>query len=175
MTQTIKTFSATMFLSLGITALSFAQISYASNQIKVSEAISTAVETVETNNPKVVVISKHVEAKFLNLFPKATSQKWTAAAENYFVSFLNDGRKANASISAKGNLNYVITVCSLDQLPEAFTKNIKANYAGFQLFHATEIFAHNKTAYQAVIESATSFITLKYTADGVEEIQHMKK
>ncbi len=172
MTQSFKNFALTMLLSFGISALVFAQNSFVSNQVKTA---NTNLTTAENTNTKEVVVSKQMEAKFANLFPNATEQKWTAAAENYFVSFLNDGRKANASISDKGNLNYVITTCTLNQLPEDFSTKIKNNYAGYQLFHASEIKAHNATAYQAVIENATGFITLKYTADGIEEIQQVKK
>ncbi len=172
MTQSIKNFALTMLLSFGISAFVFAQNSFASNQVKTT---NTNLTTAETTTTKVVEVSKQMEAKFANLFPNATEQKWTAAAENYFVSFLNDGRKANASISAKGNLNYVITECTLNQLPEDFSTKIKNNYAGYQLFHASEIKAHNAIAYQAVIENTTGFITLKYTADGIEEIQQVKK
>lgn len=139
-----------------------------------------AVSPAQTNN----ILTTTVESKgaenaaktnFSTLFPNASQQKWSIAAGNNFVSFLNNGRKATASFTAKGNMNYVITNCELNNLPEDFSKSIKSNYADYKLFHAIEIKAYGETAYQAVMESATNFITLKFTNDGVEEIQTVKK
>ncbi|MBC7936606.1 MAG: hypothetical protein H7Y86_14745 [Rhizobacter sp.] len=167
MKQLIKTIAATLFVSLGIATLSFAQDMLAVNSI---QAKNTTVSNGETN-----YIETIAEANFSSLFPNATHQKWHNVGVNSFVSFLNNGRKATASFNARGEINYVITQCSTENLPAAFSKTIKKNYVGYQLFHGSEIKAHGETAYQAVLESATGFITLKYTGDGVEEIQQVKK
>ena len=175
MTQSIKTFAAAIFLSLGISTLSFAQITYANNSVKNSPTGISISEEEPNNTVTTTVVSPVMEAKFFDLFPNATQQKWAITSENSFVSFLNNGSKATASFNAKGKLSYVITACNMDQLPRAFSKAIKNNYADYRLFHATEITAYGETAYQAIIENATRFITLKYTADGVEEIKQVKK
>lgn len=176
MTQKIKSIAATMFLCFGIASFSFAQNAYANNEIKVNQTTNPVSATAAENIPmENVVISPEMEAKFINLFPHATAQKWTAAVETYFVSFTNNGSKATASFNTNGKINYVITTCTMDQLPADFSKAIKTNYAGYQLFNAKEIKAYGATAYQAILENATGYITLKYTIDGVEEIQQVKK
>ncbi len=167
MKRSVKTNAATLLLSLGIYTLSFAQGVGAVNpaQTEVS-SLNAAENNIGENNAK---------ASFSTMFPNASQQKWSSAEENSFVSFLNAGRKATASFTTRGKMNYVITDCGMNDLPAAFSKNIKKDYASYQLFHAIEIKAHGETAYQAVLENAAGFVTLKFTADGIEEIQQVKK
>lgn len=167
MKQSFKVIAATFLLSLGINTLSFAQDMVAVHPVKTTTIISSD----EENNPgENVVISN-----FSSLFPNASQPKWAVSGGNNFVSFLNAGRKATASFTSKGSLNYVLTSCGTENLPSGFNKSIKKYYAGYQLFNATEIKAYGETAYQAVLENATTFVTLKYTTDGMEEIQQVKK
>ncbi|MFT3674273.1 MAG: hypothetical protein QM781_00100 [Chitinophagaceae bacterium] len=167
MKRSIKTNATALLLSLGIYTLSFAQGVGAVNPAQT--------ETVSLNAGDNNAGENNAKASFSTLFPNASQQKWTSSDDNSFVSFLNNGRKATASFTAKGKLNYVITDCSMNDLPAAFSKNIKKDYAAYQLFHAIEIKAHGQTAYQVVLENAAGFITLKSTADGIEEIQQVKK
>ena len=72
-------------------------------------------------------------------------------------------------------MNYAIIDCAIEQLPAAFSKAIKQDYPSCHLFNAIEITAHKAVAYQAILENAQGYITLKYTIDGLEEIQQVKK
>lgn len=167
MKHSIKTIVA-LSLSLGVCTFSFAQEIAA---VKNAQAETISIAAGDSNHP----LENIAETNFSTLFPNASQQKWTSTAGNSFVSFLHEGRKARASFSAKGQLNYVITDCGINNLPAAFSKNIHDNYSSFKLFHAIEIKAYGVTAYQAVMESTTEFITLKYTEDGVEQLQQVKK
>lgn len=167
MKRSVKTNAAALLLSLGIYTLSFAQ--------GVGAVNPTQTETITVNAGENNIGENNAKASFSTLFPNASQQKWTSSEGNSFVSFLNDGRKATASFTAKGKMNYVITDCRINDLPAAFSKNIQKDYAAYQLFHAIEIKAHGETAYQAVLENAAGFVTLKFTADGMEEIQQVKK
>ncbi len=145
---------------------------FAQDMANVKPAQTNIILTTTVENKDVENTAK---TSFSILFPNASQQKWSTTAGNNFVSFLNDGRKATASFTARGNMNYVITNCDLNNLPEGFSKNIKSNYSDYKLFHAIEIKAYGQTAYQAILENATNFVTLKCTTDGIEEIQTVKK
>lgn len=166
MKQSIKLVATSIFFSLILNNQSFAQDMVA---VKVQSA-SSSLSFGETSGKEITA-----KRSFSALFPNATKQKWTGTAENSFVFFLNSDRKARASFNEKGAMNYVITNCSIEDLPADFSKSIKTNYAAYQIFHAIEIKAYGETAYQAIMENATRFITLKYTVDGVEEIRLVKK
>ena len=169
MKQSIKIFIASLIVSLGMFTMAFGQNMYVANPAKnTTQGIALPAE----ENSKPIHMA---EENFSTLFPNATQQKWSSVGANSYISFDNNGRKANASFNAKGEMNYVITSCTTNQLPAAFSKTIKNDYAAYTLLHAKEIKAHGETAYQAVIESAQQFITLKYTTDGTEEIQIVKK
>lgn len=149
---------------------------------------ATAIATVQTSGPNNNFDAKEnntiktdleanpvVAAKFSALFPTASTQKWSAGTDNYWVSFLNNGRKVKASFTQAGKLNYAITDCAIQHLPATFSKTITDIYSSYQLFNAIEITAHGTVAYQAILEDSKGYVTLKYTSDGVEEIQQVKK
>ncbi len=166
MKQSIKLVATCIFFSVILNTQSFAQGMVA---VQVQSG-SSSPSFGETSGKEIIA-----KGSFSSLFPKATMQKWTGTAENSFVSFLNSGRKARASFNEKGAINYVITNCSMEDLPADFSKSIKTNYAAYQIFNAIEIKAYGETAYQAIMENETGFRTLKYTIDGVEEIRLVKK
>ena len=174
MTVSSKTIAVTFLLAIGLSSASFAQQSFASYSIKLSDANTTAFVD-ENSNAKTVVADALIVSKFSSLFPNATNLKWANSADNYWVSFLNNSRKAKASFTPKGILNYIITDCAMENLPAAFSKTITSNYASYHLFNAIEIAAYSTVAYQAILENSKDFITLKYTSEGVEEIQQVKK
>ncbi len=175
MKHSSKIIAATLVLSIALSANTFAQESYASPSSAAVYAKNTI--TVEANNAgnTAVAANAKTEARFSALFPNASNLHWSAGADNYWVSFLNNGRKANASFSPKGKMNYSITVCAMEHLPAAFSKTIEKEYAAYSLFNAIEIKAHSAVVYQAILENSNGFIKLKYTTDGVEEIQQVKK
>ncbi len=148
------------------TSIAAVQSSYTLNTLNAEENTSTKVDP---------VANAAVSAKFATLFPTATEQKWSTSADNCWVSFLNNGRKAKASFTKEGKLNYIISDCAMEHLPGAFSKTISNKYASYRLFNAIEIKAHETVAYQAVLEDSKGFITLKYTSEGVEELQQVKK
>ncbi|MEO6719580.1 MAG: hypothetical protein ABIN67_04400 [Ferruginibacter sp.] len=175
MTHSTKSFAAFFLLTLVLSVNSFAQGTYASASLKPSYANSTITVEENNNTTNAVATTPAIDAKFSTLFPNATNLKWTASADNFWVSFLNNGRKGNASFTPKGKMNYSITDCGMEQLPVAFSKAINKEYPSYHLFNAIEITAHNALAYQAILENAQGYITLKYTIDGVEEIHEVKK
>lgn len=175
MNQFIKKFAAVLALILGVFSLTFGQNMYASSAVKTSNVSTEKVIETDKSNSNSSALNKVTELNFNSMFPNATEQKWTSNSNNSLVSFLNNGKKATASFNVKGKLSYVITNCAMSELPSDFSKAINNSYADYQLFHATEIEAFGETAYQAILENAAGFITLKYTVDGVEEIQTLKK
>ena len=175
MKHSAKFFALTMLITVTLfsnayaqdaTAIAKVQTSWPNNNFSVKENNSIKTDF-EANSV--------VTAKFSTLFPTATSQKWTGGADNCWVSFLNNGRKVKASFTLEGKLNYTIIDCAMDNLPAAFSKTILNEYASYQLFNAIEIAAHGTVAYQAILEDSKGYITLKYTSEGVEEIQQVKK
>ena len=175
MTASTKIIAVTFLLSIGLSSASFAQQSFASYSVKLSDANTTAFVDENSNAKTVDVTDALIVSKFSSLFPNATNLKWANSADNYWVSFLNNNRKAKASFTPKGILNYIITDCAMENLPAAFSKTITNKYASYHLFNAIEIAAHGTVAYQAILENSKDFITLKYTSEGVEEIQEVKK
>ena len=148
------------------------------NAIAVSQPSAThKTFHVKTNNqPKTGVETNPViTAKFSSLFPNASSQQWIAGADHYWVSFLNDDRHAKASFNLKGQLNYLITDCTIEDLPKAFMQTIIKDYSSYKLFNAIEITAHGTVANQAILENRTGYVILKYTSDGVEQIKQVEK
>ena len=123
-----------------------------------------------------VAPNEKIEVSFNALFPNATNPLWSATGDNnFYVSFFNNGRKANASFTVKGKMNYCITDCSIENLPASFRKTIKKQYPGHRLLKATELKAHGSVVYEAVMETSKGFKTLKYTEEGIEEIRVKKQ
>ena len=174
MTALNKFIAVTLLLAIGLPSTSFVQQSYASNSVKLSDANTTAFVEDNSNTKTVYVADAFIVSKFSSLFPNATNLKWANSADNYWVSFLNNSRKAKASFSPKGILNYIITDCAMENLPASFSKTIMSNYASYHLFNAIKIAAYSTVAYQAILENSKGYITLKYTSEGVEEIQQVK-
>ena len=175
MTSSIKFIVATFFLLIGLSITSFAQQSYVSNSVKLTDVINAGVVDENSNTKAVYVADALIVSKFSSLYPNATNLKWANSGNNYWVSFLNNSRKAKASFTQKGILNYIITDCVMENLPAPFSKTITNKYASYHLFNAIEIAAYDTLAYQAILENSKDFITLKYTSEGVEEIQQVKK
>ena len=175
MTHSTKIFATTILLTVALCTNVFAQAvtDVATNHLSYSKNTFSPKENSSIN--KDFRADPAITVRFSNLFPTATDQKWTAGADNFWVSFLNNGRKANASVTLKGKLNYMITDCAMENLPAAFSKKIINDYASYQLFNAIEIKAHGSVAYQAILEDSKGYITLKYTSEGVEVIQQVKK
>ena len=174
MTALNKFIAVTFLIAIGLPSTLFAQQSYVSNSVKLKDA-NTVTIVDENSNAKIVVADALIVSKFYSLYPNATNLKWANNADNYWVSFLNNSRKAKASFSQKGILNYTITDCAMENLPAAFSKSITNNYVSHHLFNAIEITAYGTVAYQAILENSKDFITLKYTSEGVEETQQLKK
>ncbi len=175
MKNLIKTLSVTMVVTVLLSYNSVAQQMFAGNTAKTVYATGS-IDIKEANTVNInVATTPDVETKFAVLFPSAANLQWSGTDKNYWVSFLNNGRKTTASFTPKGKMNYVISDCTTDQLPAAFRNTIKKEYALYNLYNAIEIKAYNSVAYQAVLENSVNFITLKYTSDGVEEIKQVKK
>ncbi|CAN5894737.1 hypothetical protein BH24BAC1_BH24BAC1_11430 [soil metagenome] len=123
---------------------------------------------------KLASSNSRLMAKFSKLFANADNQQWNTIGDYYHVSFINNGRKATAVFTSKGKMNYLITDFSLEQLPKSLRTKISGDYRGYTLLKALEITAYDTVAYQAVLENDQCFITLKYTADGIEELKEQQ-
>jgi hypothetical protein len=180
MKNLFKTMLATGLISVALTHHSFAQERYANavavdiNRDVIADDynkgalanVSTAVAT--TTNPLLLT-------RFAAQFPLATNQLWAINNSSFGVTFLNNGRKTTASFTQKGQLNYVIAVCNLEQLPASFRCTISKDYAMYKLYNAIEMKAYDAVVYQVVLEGAQHYITLKFTNEGVEEIERLSK
>ncbi|NCU02816.1 MAG: hypothetical protein GXC73_02415 [Chitinophagaceae bacterium] len=170
MTHTTNILAAAFLFSTAFCSSSLAQQSIASakpsfkNNIEPQTAISTT-----------AIVNSKTQASFAALFPNATNPVWATNDEFHFVTFSHNGRKASASFTTKGKMNYCIIDCSILHLPAAFSKIIQKEFAGYSLIKATEIKAYGTMAYQAILENNTGYKTLKFTEDGVEEIQQVIK
>lgn len=173
MKKSIRAIAATALITFLLSGASFAQTRDNSTSGNKANADTTIDE--KNIHKSIRIPSPIIADKFSALFPFATNQQWTNSGNNQWVSFLNNGRKAVASFTPKGEMNYVITDCVLEQLPESFCKAINTEYASYNLFNAVEIKAYGAVAYQVVLENASGYISLKFTSEGVEEIQQLKK
>lgn len=175
MTHLVKTIAASFLFTVAMSMHTIAQQSYTAGATTPAYANNNLPAEADEVTSGRVSVNTTTQASFTALFPNASNLAWGGGADNYWVSFLNDGRKANASFTAKGKMKYSITACDMQHLPATFAKTIASAYAGYTLFNAIEIKAHGAVAYQAVLENSTGFTTLKYTTDGVEKIQQVKK
>lgn len=176
MKNSIKAIAATALIIVLSSGNSYAQeMSSVSAPGKAAYASTTTATTENNSHISATVVNPMIAAKFSALFPGATSQQWGSSDNNFWVSFLNNGRKASASFTLKGKIKYIITDCAMEQLPESLRKTISKEYASFNLYSAIEIKAYDTVAYQAVLENASTYVTLKFTNEGVEEIQQLKK
>lgn len=171
MTRLAKIMAASLLFNAALLTTAFAQQSIASAETDYAKTTSEIV----TNNSRPVAVNAKTKASFVMQFPNASKPLWASIGDNYYVSFLNNGRKASAVFTAKGGMNYCMTECSMENLPESFRKTIQKEYAGYSLLKGTEIKAYGTIAYQAVLENNTGFKTLKYTEDGIEQIGQIKK
>ena len=112
---------------------------------------------------------------FTELFPDAREVKWSSLAAGQVVCFLNKGHKVMAGFDPRGRLTYIITTLSGEQLPIEFGQVLSSDYGSFRLLSAKEVKAHGETAYYATLEGANEYVTLKYTRDGMEVEQLVKK
>jgi hypothetical protein len=169
----IKAITATALIIVLVSSRSYGQEMYAGSPAK---TIDANINIAENNSTKgSTAIDPVIVAKFVALFPTATNQHWSVNDNSFWVSFVNNGRKTNASLTTKGKINYVITDCAMEQLPASFSKTIIKDYSSYTLYNAIEIKAYEAVAYQVILENASSYITLKYTDEGVEEIRQVKK
>lgn len=169
-----KIITVTLLLMLGCSASLFAQQTFAFTSQK-STIVNTPITADENSSANEVVADPLVISRLYVLCPNATNLKWSNNADNYWVSFLNNGRKANGSFTPKGKMNYMITECTMKDLPADFSSDIANGYGSYQLLNAIEIVAHGAVAYQAILENSKGFVTLKYTSDDMEEVQKVKK
>lgn len=171
MKKSFKAITAAAFFTALLSGNSFAQNLYVTNAAKTLVSNSAVDNTIKSSTPSNEVVA----AKFSRLFPAAKAQQWTSSENTCLVSFDNNGRKSRASFTSNGLMNYVISDCTMEQLPAGFAQKIKKDYSGYKLYNAIEINAHESVAYQAVLENESTYLTLKYTNEGVEEIQKVKK
>lgn len=175
--MSVQTFSCARAVVLFLLVIGFStiQAQYANRSAKsmggeaempVSEDHSVAASTV----PNTAAMNL-----FSRLFPDAREIKWSPLAKGQAVFFQNQGQKVQAGFDTKGRLNYVLTTLTKEQLPAELLKAIHSGYNSYELISAKEIKAHGEIASYAILESSTDFVTLKFTKDGVELEQRVRK
>ncbi len=177
MQKSLKVIMATAVICFLLSGNTLAQDAHASADTKTMFSNIPAVEkTISTSsNEDILAKNPAIVATFSTMFPLATSSKWANVNDDLWVSFLDNGRKTSACFSAKGKINYAISDCAMGQLPAKFSKTIKKDYALYSMVKAIEIKAHDAVAYEVVLENQLNFIRLKYTSQGVEEVQKINK
>jgi hypothetical protein len=125
-------------------------------------------ESLAETNPKLL-------KSFNNLFPTAGNELWSRLDNNYFVSFEKNGNKSRASFNSKGLLNYIISTCNVQNLPEAFQQTISKKYSAYTMYNASQIKAYETEVYQAILENSTGFITLRFSEEETTEISKINK
>lgn len=167
MKRLFKPAPAIMLLLLSLTYICHTQNSYAGIPGNSGNG-SIVSDTLLESNPR-------LKAGFSKSFPAALQQRWSKLDDGFYVSFLNNGRKSNAVFSKHGTINYVISDCTMEQLPEAFRDEIQKDYPGYQLKHGFEINVHNEVIYQVVLENAKQYVTLRSNGESSEKIQQVNK
>ena len=170
MKQSFKSIALILFTCGTVTALQGQHALYAvnTNTAATKKAVHNNRFVNETGNAK-------VSATFNRLFKAAGEVQWIINGQTSEANFITNGRKTKAVFAANGTLTYAITGCSLQQLPAALQTQIQKQYAGYSLLNAVEIMAYDAVAYQVILENETGYVTLKSTAEGVEEINTVTK
>ncbi len=159
-----------LFISCSLTALQAQDALYAvnNNTAVTKKAVRNYSLSKEAGNAKVA-------ASFNKLFPATGDVQWILNGQISEAHFIINGRKTKAVFAANGRLNYSIATCSLLQLPVLLQTEIQKQYANYSLLNAVEIKAYDAVAYQVILENENGYVTLKSTADGVEEIHTVTK
>ena len=113
-------------------------------------------------------------SSFVVLFPDATGAEWKKMADCYYVSFQDKGRKSRAVFTPEGVMNYAITDCRLESLPESFRSRIALEYTGYSLLNAIEIRIPSGRTYQAILENASGYVMLRGAAGGISATSQQK-
>jgi hypothetical protein len=177
----MKNFKPT-FILIGL-VFSFSQELYAqestlfnrSSSVLISYNNSSAPKTLNIGLPVIANPDAKLRAILLSIFPDAANQQWRNLNGFYYVTFLNNDRKARAVFTLKGDMNYATTDCQLEDLPASLRMRILKSYPDFTLLNALEIKAFEALAYHAVLENASGYVTLKSAGNVIEELDVRKK
>lgn len=175
MKDLLKAIAATTLITVLSYGNSYGQKIYDNTSLTIAYSSKSHTTDEKTAKTGSMVTNPLIAAKFATSFPAASNQQWTDNDKVFWVSFLNNGCKARASFNTKGKMNYLITDCAMEQLPEPFRKTINRKFALYTLYHAIKINAYDAVAYQVVLENTSTYITLKFTSEGVEEVQKIIK
>jgi hypothetical protein len=170
MKATLKTITASLLLITFIMNDSFAQ-DIAKNERVVVNTNLVAASAINITDPG----NTRIANKFAAMFPEAQSQQWATDSKGETVSFTNEGRKIRAGFNHNGQVNYVISNCSMNQLTPDFQNYISKNYAGYQLLNGVEVHSLGEQTQQAILQNATGYVTLNATKDGIVEIKKINK
>lgn len=173
-----KTFKKSVFTFLLYIAgggFAFAQSTFNTSLVQNTGGIEEAGINKSTGSVSTAVPPATILTRFNAIYPSAAGAVWYCTEQFNYVSFLNAGHRISVSFAPDGKPNYSIAECEMSQLPENFKKVIKREYKDARTLNTKRIEAYGKTAFWAVLENLNEFVVLKYTNDGVEELQHVKK
>lgn len=175
MYQTFKKPVFTILLYMAGGGFAFAQSAFNTTLVQNAGRTEQPGVNSSVNSVSTVVPASAILARFNSIYPSAEGAIWYCTEQFNYASFLNAGHRINVSFAPDGKLNYSIAACEMSQLPESFKKIIKREYKDAQILNTKRIEAYGRTAFWAVLENLSQFVVLKYTNDGVEEVQRVKK
>ncbi len=170
MKQSLRTIALLLLVNCTVNALWAQDALYASNN-----NLNVPQQSVRLHNFSREAANIKISASFNRQFPTAEQVKWISGEQTSEVHFVVNGRKTKAVFTPNGCLRYALTTCTAEQLPKQLQQLIQKQYTGFVVLNAVEINAHDAVAYQVILENKTGYVTLKSTADAVEELERITK
>lgn len=170
MKTNLKTIAAFLFVMAFLVNNAVAQDIAKNERVVATNNVAMLTPTI-INNPG----NTRIANKFASMFPAAQNSVWATDSKGQSVSFISEGRKTRAGFTNNGQLNYVITDCSLNQLSVDFQNYISKNYAGYMLVNGVDINSIGENLQQAILQNTSGFVTLQATTEGIDEIQKLNK
>lgn len=170
MKQSFKTIALFVLVSCTVNALWAQDALYASNS-----NLTVPQQSVRMHSFSSKAANSKISASFYRQFPAAEQVQWISNGQTSEAHFVVNGRKTKAVFTPNGCLRYALTTCTPEQLPKQLQQHMQKQYAGFVVLNAVEINAHEAVAYQVILENQTGYVTLKFTADAVEELERITK
>src|SRR5215217_82543 len=137
-------------LLIGFSTTATAQVRLLARNDKQAEAIPVA-EFDRTNDvpaSNAPTVDERVSKNFSKAFTGITNVNWGETNNGYVVRFTKDGILNDAFLTKKGNCHTTVRYYTEKQLPEAVCKQVKSEYADFNITSVKEVHPNNlPTAY----------------------------
>jgi hypothetical protein len=120
-------------------------------------------------------ISEKIIQIFKQTFPKAEEVKWAEQTDKVTVDFKDEGVATKVVYDKDGNFVSSVRYYFEKNLPVSILCKLKKKYTGKTVFGVTEMTTDSKVDYFIKLEDATSWMTVKADADGMEVVEKYKK